>query len=639
MLMDKRKTSSSSSSSAVVGDKITIGGNKAKKPRLAQPAGSLVTPPPPQPPPLQQQHRHAGGGGPGSSHKGRIAGGSGFKDLSPLLRIISPVTKGTPLELRQRYRPTGVVAHGRFGVVSILSEAGGPDVSVGGPLGTSTSQLGATSTTVLDATAHTSKAVRTPTGGDSAKAKRGRGRHRKAAVAAGAGTGTAVRNKERVRRMKAAGNKIVAVKRQMLSSPANIKDASVREWRVFNRLAQLAALKMSYNFVVLEKTFVERREEDMRRYVDLVLEYADTQLDEAERNKLIDFRGYVEIAFQLIWAIWVAYREMEFVHHDLHKKNVLLQRPPPQPGCVTVYHRHFDKPSASGSNSSSSNNEEEVVYYTSEWVVKINDFGCSSIRLDDGTHVLNSQAQPTPTTDIESLRGTLKMTITDTTMSPDEAKKTKDAITRLRKGLTKAASSGCRLEDLLGYDVFDMLKKPPAQMSSMTRVDVYSHGVPDDDSNDDDDESLKPTSSSSSTIGGDESQEDLIKGKRLEYSSEVSKSGDANRSNDMGEDVDPKTLADVFGPKSGEMNEGINGSDNNKKCSVERLFVPEIPNLSPIKRKVSKLTDLSFQDDDDDDDDDVTKVQDAKKKGKNDHTTTWYTGDANDDDDEYEDVN
>ena len=186
-----------------------------------------------------------------------------------------------------------------------------------------------------------------------------------------------------------------------------------------------------------------------------------------------------------------------------------------------------------------------------------------------------------------------------------------------------------------------MLKKPPAQMSSMTRVDVYSHGVPDDDSNDDDDddESLKPTSSSSSTIGCDESQEDLIKGKRLEYSSEVSKSGDANRSNDMGEDVDPKTLADVFGPKSGEMNEGINGSDNNKKCSVERLFVPEIPNLSPIKRKVSKLTDLSFQDDDDDDDDDVTEAQDTKKKGKNDHTTTWYTGDANDDDDEYEDVN
>ena len=588
-------SSSSTSSSSAAGNKIILGASKPKKPKLSH---NPVTPP--------------------VVHKGRIAGGSGLKDLSPLLRIISPATKGTPLELREKYKPTGLVAHGRFGVVSILSEAGGPDVSV--------SQLG-TPTSTLNATFSATKGK--PSAGKGGRGRRGK---RGAGVAA-AGSRTVVRNKERVRRMKAAGNKIVAVKKQPLSSPANVSDATVREWRIFNRLAELAARQMSYNFVMLENTYVERREEDMCRYVDLVLEYADTQLDEAERNGAIGFRGFVEIAFQLVWALWIAYREMEFVHYDLHKKNVLLQKP--AKGSVMAYHK-------SGAGGSST-------YYTTEWVVKINDFGCSSVKLANGTHVYNGKSQPSATTDIESLRGTLKLTITDSVMEPAEAKKVKDAITRFRKGLTKAANSGCRLESLLDCDVFDMLKRRPEGLGDKTPlVEVYSDGASSPSQQELDATTVGMTSSSMSlSISGDglgnlenlenleNDSQDVIKGKRLDYSSEVSKSADANRSDDLGDDGDLKALTDVFTQRL-EKEEGRDKYDANDE-KEEKLFASEMPNLSPIKKKKSsKLTDISFHEEDveneeEDEDDDGGRRK--KNKGKNkEHTITWYTGDDDDDD-------
>ena len=302
--------------------------------------------------------------------------------------MISPVAHGTPVGLATRYAKTGVEAHGRYSTVSIMEE--------------------------------------TSSGTDSAGST---------------GNGKEDADKEKEEKK---GGGLVAVKKQVLASPTSVSDVSVREWRIFNRLAQLAARRQCINFVLMVECFVERRAEDERRYVDFVLEYADARLDEAARRGDVDLRGYREIVFQLLWALCVAEQEMRFVHRDMHLRNVLLQRPARR--TLVSY-----------------TDDDGRTWWTRTWIVKISDFGLSRIELDDGTVVANpreplSEAY-TPHTDYESLLANLKgLKISDWADTPDSAR---SDVASFKRALGKACSNMTSIRPLLNHKLFDPLRVKP----------------------------------------------------------------------------------------------------------------------------------------------------------------------------------
>ena len=316
--------------------------------------------------------------------------------------MISPVTHGTPLGLAQRYAKTGVEAHGRYSTVSIMAE---------------------TSASAAD-TEPASGADESKDGEEKEKEKE--------------------KDKEKEKEKEKEEERLVAVKKQVLASPTSVSDVSIREWRIFNRLAQLAARRQCINFVLMVDCFVERRAEDERRYVDFVLEYADARLDEAARRGDVDLRGYREIVFQLLWALCVAEQEMRFVHRDMHLRNVLLQRPARR--TLVSY-----------------TDDDGHTWWTRTWIVKISDFGLSRIELDDGTVVANpreplSEAY-TPHTDYESLLANLKgIKISDWADATDTAR---SDVASFKRALSKACTNMTSIRPLLQHKLFDPLRVKP----------------------------------------------------------------------------------------------------------------------------------------------------------------------------------
>jgi len=78
--------------------------------------------------------------------------------------------------------------------------------------------------------------------------------------------------------------------------------------------------------------------------------------------------------FQVLFALYVAQKEYEFVHNDLHKKNILLVEP-------------------SDKNEYSHFCDEDCTWFTTGLFVKITDFGLSRIRLDN-QRVLYNKKRP-----------------------------------------------------------------------------------------------------------------------------------------------------------------------------------------------------------------------------------------------------
>jgi len=348
----------------------------------------------------QQRRRRVGeGGGASSSKEGGQAAGTPVAsarraDLAPLVRMLSPVGVGTPAGLRQRYRATGQEAgRGRFATVSILEAACDKE----------------------------GKEVSEDEGKDGEEEE-------------GAGG-----EKER---------RLFAMKRQPLQSPPTTADVSVREWRIFQRLAELAARGMCFNFVHMVDSFVERRAEDRRRYVDLVLEYADSRLDIAG-NAGMGVREVKEIGFQLVWALVVGQREeIQFVHNDLHSRNVLLQRCSNNGGGAAEYHAGDGR-----------------VWYTTRWVVKITDFGLSRVTLADGSVVFNPKhpfgSAFVPTTDIESVRADLDgIKLDGWDANPDGAKQ-RLLFKSFKRALSKASMRPASLSNILSHEFFVELQQRP----------------------------------------------------------------------------------------------------------------------------------------------------------------------------------
>lgn len=238
-----------------------------------------------------------------------------------------------------------------------------------------------------------------------------------------------------------------AMKRQPLQSPPCTSDVCVREWRIFRRLAELAERGLCFNFVMLVDSFVERRAEDRRRYVDLVLEFAESRLNDVARAPGLSLREFKEVAFQLVWAIAAGQRsDVQFVHRDLHTKNVLLQR------CSAEGAAEFV-----GDGS---------VWYACFWVVKISDFGLSRILLADGSVVANPKDPMaslfTREKDIESIIEDLKSVgVADWTTGRADEKEQRALMRSFMRELRKAAKGCCTLRSVLSHSFFDELQQRP----------------------------------------------------------------------------------------------------------------------------------------------------------------------------------
>jgi len=169
----------------------------------------------------------------------------------------------------------------------------------------------------------------------------------------------------------------IAVKSQYICQPADILDQSYRELLIYQKLSQLAEDKKSPNFVRLYDWFKSqgdyfdtdsdddntsdsekpsasassssttpggrgKRQKKLKhnQHMNYILEKADLSLNEflQENNLSLSLGMYKQILFQILFSLHMAQEHCEFVHNDLHMKNILLQQlPETVQGCMFVY--------------------------------------------------------------------------------------------------------------------------------------------------------------------------------------------------------------------------------------------------------------------------------------------------------------
>ncbi len=165
-------------------------------------------------------------------------------------------------------------------------------------------------------------------------------------------------------------NKTFAVKQQFVHDPSSLHDQAYRECRILLQLNHLRLERKCFNFVHLEQWFKSRPPLlfGANHYGDLASSvYMYFVLDFAQRNlfyeQRLDDEQFRLVLFQLLYALSVAQREFQFVHHDLHLKNVLLQDQ--LPGTVMVFQ------------------DLGTTWYVPGPLVKIADFGLARLRVRD----------------------------------------------------------------------------------------------------------------------------------------------------------------------------------------------------------------------------------------------------------------
>jgi len=179
--------------------------------------------------------------------------------------------------------------------------------------------------------------------------------------------------------------KEVAIKEQKIDSPSNLSDRAYRELRILEQLKYLKDKKQYYphetNFVDFLDWF---KAKDDSQFMYYVLSRADLTLADVKQLPLYSFKC---ILFQILFALYVAQKEYEFVHNDLHLKNVLLVNTASSDYCLFK--------------------DEEISWYITGRIVKITDFGLSRIRLDNHRVIYNKKLPYTegfyPNTDVEKI--------------------------------------------------------------------------------------------------------------------------------------------------------------------------------------------------------------------------------------------
>jgi serine/threonine protein kinase len=161
-----------------------------------------------------------------------------------------------------------------------------------------------------------------------------------------------------------------AIKNQFIKSPANIADRAYRELKILEELNTLKEKEYypnkDSNFISVLDWWKAKDDDTEEPIMHYVLECADITLADVKQLSLYDFKC---ILFQILFALHIAQKEYEFVHNDLHAKNILLMNRE-----KSEYLKICD-----GDNT----------WFTSGYVVKITDFGLSRIKLPDSRIIYN----------------------------------------------------------------------------------------------------------------------------------------------------------------------------------------------------------------------------------------------------------
>jgi len=120
------------------------------------------------------------------------------------------------------------------------------------------------------------------------------------------------------------------------------------------------------NFISVLDWWKAKDDDTEEPIMHYVLECADITLADVKQLSLYDYKC---ILFQILFALHIAQKEYEFVHNDLHAKNILLMNRE-----KSEYLKICD-----GDNT----------WFTSGYVVKITDFGLSRIKLPDSRIIYN----------------------------------------------------------------------------------------------------------------------------------------------------------------------------------------------------------------------------------------------------------
>jgi len=156
-----------------------------------------------------------------------------------------------------------------------------------------------------------------------------------------------------------------AIKKQVIRSPRNINDRSYRELKI---LEQLSSLRQS-KYYPCDTNFVDYidwfKVNEGSQYMNYVLGCEDNNLSDYISDRTLDLYEYKCILFQILFGLYVAQKEFEFVHNDLHLKNVLLRKPKGDVGYLFT--------------------AGKFKWYTSGFLVKITDFGLSRMTLKGST--------------------------------------------------------------------------------------------------------------------------------------------------------------------------------------------------------------------------------------------------------------
>ena len=168
------------------------------------------------------------------------------------------------------------------------------------------------------------------------------------------------------------------------------------------------------------------------------------------KDKSVSLYIFKHVLFQILFSLCKAQELCEFIHNDLHLKNILIDLP--ERTAITKYHEY--------------KNETDIWYIDSKIVVTIVDFGLSRITLDDGTIIHNNvHSEFLPNVDTERLAAEFsKFKISswsndfsnDSFSSEDEKEEKKQ-----KRNLLQKMRKGERISKLLKHPFFNCLMEKP----------------------------------------------------------------------------------------------------------------------------------------------------------------------------------
>lgn len=183
----------------------------------------------------------------------------------------------------------------------------------------------------------------------------------------------------------------VALKEEFIKSPTNQKTRPYREYIIHEHLNKLSNKTDHFPdptcapFIKL-KAWFKSRDDGGGQTSHTVMDRADTTLADVE----LSFEDFKAISFQIIFGLYVAHKHYEFVHGDLHSRNILLVK------------------NKDPSEYSELKDGDNCWYIRSHWRVKLCDFGNSQIILPTSREFISNRTKSTVQADLANLKYYLK---------------------------------------------------------------------------------------------------------------------------------------------------------------------------------------------------------------------------------------